>query len=95
MEVRQKANDLLLEVDAALKAGGKQVDKHEKRQIRADMAELQRVLARRPGKKEKADPEAEARNIVVAAAKLDQSSANVRQQFGSGEAANTEGGSVN
>lgn len=95
MEVRQRANDLLLEVDAALKAGGKQVDKHEKRQIRADMAELQRVLARRPGKKEKADPEAEARNIVVAAAKLDQSSANVRQQFGSGEAANTEGGSVN
>lgn len=95
MEVRQKANDLLLEVDAALKAGGKQVDKHEKRQIRADMAELQRVLSKRPGKKEKADPEAEARNIVVAAAQLDQSSANVRQQFGSSKGTNAEGGSVN
>lgn len=95
MEVRQKANDLLLEVDAALKAGGKQVDKHEKRQIRGDMAELQRVLSKRPGKKEKADPEAEARNIVVAAAQLDQSSANVRQQFGSNKGANAEGGSVN
>lgn len=95
IEVRQKANDLLLEVDAALKAGGKQVDKHEKRQIRADMAELQRVLSKRPGKKEKADPEAEARNIVVAAAQLDQSSANVRQQFGSSKGTNAEGGSVN
>lgn len=95
MEVRQKANDLLLEVDAALKAGGKQVDKHEKRQIRADMAELQRVLSKRPGKKEKADPEAETRNIVVAAAQLDQSSANVRQQFGSSKGTNAEGGSVN
>ncbi len=79
LDVRQKANDLLNECNQALATLGKQLDKHEKRQIKADMAELQRVLARRPSKKEKMDPEAEARNIVVAAARLDQSSAHARE----------------
>ena len=78
LDVRQKANDLLNECNQALATLGKQLDKHEKRQIKADMAELQRVLARRPSKKEKMDPEAEARNIVVAAARLDQSSTHAR-----------------
>ena len=79
LDVRQKANDLLNECNQALATLGKQLDKHEKRQIKADMAELQRVLARRPSKKEKMDPEAEARNIVVAAARLDQSSTHARE----------------
>ena len=79
MEVRQKAQELLEECNQALTSLGKQLDKHEKRQIKADMAELQRILARRPSKKEKADPEAEARNIVVAAARLDQSSTHARE----------------
>ena len=78
-DVRQKANDLLNECNQALATLGKQLDKYEKRQIKADMAELQRVLARRPSKKEKMDPEAEARNIVVAAARLDQSSTHARE----------------
>ena len=86
MEVRSKAQDLIAEVDAALKAGGKQVDKQEKRQIKADLANLQRVLAKRPSKKEKMDPEAETRNIVIAAEQLDRSSANVRQRFGTASA---------
>lgn len=79
LDVRQKANDLLNECNQALATLGKKLDKHEKRQIKADMAELQRVLARRPSKKEKMDPEAEARNIVVAAARLDQSSTHARE----------------
>ena len=79
MDVRQKAQELLEECNQAMSKLGKQLDKHEKRQIRADMAELQRILAKRPGKKEKADPEAEARNIVVAAARLDESSAHARE----------------
>lgn len=79
LDVRQKANDLLNECNQALATLGKQLDKHEKRQVKADMAELQRVLARRPSKKEKMDPEAEARNIVVAAARLDQSSTHARE----------------
>ena len=90
MEVRSKAQDLIAEVDGALKVGGKQVDKQEKRQIKADMANLQRVLAKRPSKKEKMDPEAEARNIVIAAEQLDRSSANVRQQFGAAGAGGSD-----
>lgn len=78
-----------------LRRAAKQVDKHEKRQIRADMAELQRVLSKRPGKRKRQIQKQRRANIVVAAAQLDQSSANVRQQFGSSKGTNAEGGSVN
>lgn len=58
---------------------GKQLEKSEKKQVKADAAELRRVLMRRPSKKERADPEEEGRRIVVAAEKLDRSSARLRE----------------
>ena len=79
MEVRQRAEKLLSEVDSALSAVGKQLEKLEKKQVKADAAELRRVLMRRPNKKERADPEEEGRRIVVAAEKLDRSSARLRE----------------
>lgn len=79
MEVRQRAEKLLSEVDSALSAVGKQLEKSEKKQVKADAAELRRVLMRRPSKKERADPEEEGRRIVVAAEKLDRSSARLRE----------------
>ncbi len=79
MEVRERAQSLLGEVDQALAAIGKRLDKAEKKTIKADENELRRVLAKRPSKKEKLDPEAEARAIVVAAEQLDRSSAHARE----------------
>ncbi len=82
MEVRQKAESLLSEVDSALASVGKQIDKAEKKQVKADSAELRRILMKRPGKKERANPEEEGRRIVVAAEQLDRSSAHVRELAG-------------
>lgn len=79
LDVRQKAQELLNEANAALNAVGKQLDKTEKRTIKSDINELSRVLARRPSKKERLDPQAEARNIVVAAERLDNSSKHARE----------------
>lgn len=79
MEVCQRAEKLLSEVDSALSAAGKQLEKSEKKQVKADAAELRRILMRRPGKKERANPEEEGRRIVVAAEKLDRSSARLRE----------------
>ena len=79
MEVRQKAETLLSEVDAALSKVGKQLDKAEKKQVKADSAELRRILMKRPSKKEKANPEEEGRRIVVAAEQLDRTSAHLRE----------------
>ena len=50
-----------------------------KKQVKADAAELRRILMRRPGKKERANPEEEGRRIVVAAEKLDRSSTHLRE----------------
>lgn len=91
MEVRLQAQGLLDEVNKALAAVGKQIDKSEKRQIKADMNELTRILAKRPSKKERANPEEEARAIVVAAERLDRSSAHVRELAG-GAQGGTQGG---
>ena len=79
MEVRQRAEKLLSEVDSALSASGKRLEKSEKKQLKADAAELRRILMRRPGKKERANPEEEGRRIVVAAEKLDRSSTHLRE----------------
>lgn len=91
MEVRLHAQGLLDEVNKALAAVGKQVDKSEKRQVKADMNELTRILAKRPSKKERANPEEEARAIVVAAERLDRSSARIRELAG-GSQGGTQGG---
>lgn len=79
MEVCQRAEKLLSEVDSALSVAEKQLEKSEKKQVKADAAELRRILMRRPGKKERANPEEEGRRIVVAAEKLDRSSTHLRE----------------
>ncbi len=79
MDVRQRAETLAGEVEQALNKVGKQLDKQEKRQVKADLAELRRILMKRPGKKERQNPEEEGRRIVVAAEQLDRSSAHVRE----------------
>lgn len=79
MEVRRNAQDLLQQVESALAKAGKQLDRNEKRSVKAASAELQRVLSRRPRKKEELDPQAEARDIVIAAEALDRVSAHVRE----------------
>lgn len=91
MEVRLHAQGLLDEANKALAAVGKQVDKSEKRQVKADMNELTRILAKRPSKKERANPEEEARAIVIAAERLDRSSAHIRELAG-GAQGGTQGG---
>lgn len=91
MEVRLQAQGLLDEVNKALAAVGKQIDKSEKRQIKADTNELTRILAKRPSKKERANPEEEARAIVIAAERLDRSSARIRELAG-GPQGDTQGG---
>lgn len=91
MEVRLQAQGLLDEANKALAAVGKQIDKSEKRQIKADMNELTRILAKRPSKKERANPEEEARAIVIAAERLDRSSARIRELAG-GPQGDTQGG---
>ena len=79
MEVRRNAQDLLQQVESALAKAGKQLDRNEKRSVKAASAELQRVLSRRPRKNEELDPQAEARDIVIAAEALDRVSAHVRE----------------
>lgn len=79
MEVRRNAQDLLQQVEFALAKAGKQLDRNEKRSVKAASAELQRVLSRRPRKNEELDPQAEARDIVIAAEALDRVSAHVRE----------------
>ena len=79
MEVRQRAEKLLSKWTQRLSAVGKAARKVGEKQVKADAAELRRVLMRRPSKKERADPEEEGRRIVVAAEKLDRSSARLRE----------------
>ena len=79
MDVRQRAETLAAEVDQALSKVGKQLDKQEKKQVKADLVELRRILMKRPSKKERQNPEEEGRRIVVAAEQLDRSSAHLRE----------------
>ncbi len=79
MDVRQRAESLAAEVEQALGKVGKQLDNQERKQVKADLAELRRILMRRPGKKERQNPEEEGRRIVVAAEQLDRSSAHLRE----------------
>ena len=79
MDVRQRAESLAAEVERAMGKVGKQLDKQEKKQVKADLTELRRILMKRPGKKERQNPEEEGRRIVVAAEQLDRSSAHLRE----------------
>ena len=57
-EVKREANQLINEANTALNKHGKDIDRDAKRQIRADLASLQKLANRKPRKGETEDPQA-------------------------------------
>ena len=73
--VREDAQRLLNDAESALNSVGKQLDKEEKKAIKADAAAVRKLLAKKPEKMDDAD-----RNALKAAAEaLEQSSAHARK----------------
>lgn len=85
MLARQEAQQLLNEVDQALSTVGKQLEKDEKKQVKADSDVLRKALAKRPagfGKKAREAAEAAADDVTeiqAAADRLKASSTHVRE----------------
>ena len=77
MSAREEAQQLLNEVDQALASAGKQLEKEEKKQVKADSDALRKLLAKRPGKGKNAAPLEDAPAIEAAAATLKQTSAHL------------------
>jgi len=78
MEVSREAQTILSRADRALGVVGKQLDKQEKKQVKADSAELNKLLSRL--KLDKVTEE-QLSEIRAAAARLETSSANVCRIF--------------
>ena len=74
MEVHAEAARLVQEVDAALAKSGKQLEKEEKKQVKADSNALRKLLSKKTEKLEEADIAA----IRSAKEQLDRSSEHVR-----------------
>ena len=84
LAAREEAQRLLNEVDQALAAAGKQLEKDEKKRVKADADELRRLLAKHPGGFGKKAREAQEQvedvtGIKAAADKLRASSEHVRE----------------
>ena len=79
LELSSEANGLLAKAQQALKNGGKQIDKTEKKQIKADIATLQRYLTKL--RVDKVTQE-EIDNLKRAKVQLESSSANIREMYG-------------
>lgn len=71
LHAREEAQSLLNQVDRALGAVGKQLDKEEKKQVKSDAAELRKLMGKKP--ENLGDAELEA--LVAAKNKLEASSA--------------------
>ena len=88
MLAREEAQGLLNEVDRALGQVGKQLEKDEKKQVKADAETLRKALSKRPAGFGKKAREAEAASvdnvsdIKAAAERLRTSSAHVRELLG-------------
>lgn len=88
MLAREEAQSLLNEVDRALGQVGKQLEKDEKKQVKADAETLRKALSKRPAGFGKKAREAEAASvddvsdIKAAAERLRTSSAHVRELLG-------------
>ena len=74
MLAREEAQGLLNEVDRALGQVGKQLEKDEKKQIKADVAAVRKLLSKKVNKVDEADVAA----LRAAAAQLERSSARAR-----------------
>ena len=86
MEVSREAQTILSRADRALGVAGKQLDKQEKKQVKADSAELNKLLSRLKLDKVTEEQLAE---IRAAAARLEASSANVCRIFDEMDGQNT------
>ena len=81
--LREQAQRLLSEVDQALAKAGKQLDKEEKRRIKADEADLRKLIDVRPAPFSRAKGSAvDAPAIREALSRLEQSSAHARELAG-------------
>ncbi len=81
--LREQAQRLLSEVDQALAKAGKQLDKEEKRRIKADEADLRKLIDARPAPFSRAKGSAvDAPAIREALSRLEQSSAHARELAG-------------
>ncbi len=81
--LREQAQRLLSEVDQALAKAGKQLDKEEKRRIKADEADLRKLIDARPAPFSRAKGSAvDASAIREALSRLEQSSAHARELAG-------------
>jgi molecular chaperone DnaK len=79
MELTSEAQSLLAKTQQAMKNAGKELEKDEKKQLKKDCNALQKLLARFRADKV---TEAEVGEIRRAKEQLEQSSANVRERFG-------------
>ena len=79
LSIQYEANVLMTKVEKALSAGGKQIEKEEKKRIKADISALQKLLSKAKPEKMTAD---DLRSVQDAMAVLETSSARVCQEFG-------------
>ena len=79
LSVQYEANVLMTKVEKALSAGGKQIEKEEKKRIKADISALQKLLSKAKPEKMTAD---DLRSVRDAMAVLESSSARICQEFG-------------
>ena len=79
LSIQYEANVLMTKVEKALSTGGKQIEKEEKKRIKADVSALQKLLSKAKPEKMTAD---DLRSVRDAMSVLESSSARICQEFG-------------
>ena len=79
LSIQYEANVLMTKVEKALSTGGKQIEKEEKKRIKADISTLQKLLSKAKPEKMTAD---DLRSVRDAMSVLESSSARICQEFG-------------
>ena len=79
LSIQYEANVLMTKVEKALSTGGKQIEKEEKKRIKADISVLQKLLSKAKPEKMTAD---DLRSVRDAMSVLESSSARICQEFG-------------
>lgn len=79
LSIQYEANVLMTKVEKALSTGGKQIEKEEKKRIKADVSALQKLLSKAKPEKMTADDLCSVRDAMAV---LESSSARICQEFG-------------
>ncbi len=79
LSIQYEANVLMTKVEKALSTGGKQIEKEEKKRIKANISALQKLLSKAKPEKMTAD---DLRSVRDAMSVLESSSARICQEFG-------------